>query len=262
MGGRTSATTLIDMHQRSHPSPRRPALPSHAVRLLRRAVPLTAVTLLAVPVLAACSPGPTTEKSSSYDVSGTVTKLVLAGTEGNVRVHTGDGPVTVAEKISYTRDEPTTSHRVDGSTLYVDVKGCGKTIRRDRCRVSFDIRVPGSTEVEVKLVAGAVDVQDISGDLRVEITAGSIDAGGLRSRNVDLRTEAGRVTVAHQVAPAQTSARSEAGKVTVRLPGSGSYAVDATTDAGDRTVDVTVDPASAHRVTALTEAGDVTVTSI
>jgi hypothetical protein len=34
----------------------------------------------------------------------------------------------------------------------------------------------------------------------------------------------------------------------VRLPGADSYAVDAT-DAGNRTVDVTVDPGSAHRVT-------------
>jgi len=120
--------------------------------------------------------------------------------------------------------------------------------------------VPGSTAVEVTLVAGGVDVEDLSGDLRVTTTAGSIDASGLRSRNVDARTEAGKVTLAHQVAPAQTSARTDAGEVTVRLPGSASYAVDATTDAGDRKVSVTVDPGSAHRVTASTQAGDITVT--
>jgi DUF4097 and DUF4098 domain-containing protein YvlB len=215
--------------------------------------------MLAATALTACSTGPLTERRNSYDVSGNITRLVLTGTEGKVRVHTGDGPVTVAEKISFTRQEPTTKHRVEGSTLYVDVDGCGKTARRDRCDVSFDIRLPGSTAVEVTLVAGAVDVRDLSGDLKVETTAGAIEASGLRSQNVDVRTEAGEVTLTHQVAPAQTSARTRAGTVTVRLPGSDSYAVDATTDAGRKVVSVSVDPASAHRVTALTDAGDVTV---
>lgn len=118
-------------------------------------------------------------------MSGPVTRLVLTGTEGSVRVRPGDGPVTVAEKVSFTRDEPTTSHRVEGSTLFVDVNGCGKTARHDRCDVAFDIRLPGSTALEVTLVA----------------------------------------------------------------------------DAGSKDVSVTVDPGSAHRVTALTDAGDVTVTA-
>jgi hypothetical protein len=47
--------------------------------------------------------------------------------------------------------------------------------------------------------------------------------------------------------------------VTVRLPGGSTYAVDATTDAGDREVSVAVDPGSGHRVTAQSEAGNVTV---
>jgi hypothetical protein len=45
-----------------------------------------AVALLVVPALAACATGPVTEKRDSYDVSGPVTRLVLTGTEGNVRV--------------------------------------------------------------------------------------------------------------------------------------------------------------------------------
>jgi hypothetical protein len=240
----------MDMDQRPTPPVRRRAV---------GAASLAAVALLG---LAACTSGPVSERRDSYDVSGSVTRLVLSGTEGRVRVHTGDGPVAVTEKISYTRDEPTTSHRVDGTTLYIDVDGCGKTVRRDRCDVSFDIRVPGSTAVEVKLTAGAVDVRDLSGDLKVETTAGAIDATNLRSRHVDVRTRAGEVTLEHRVAPAQTSARSEAGAVTVRLPGVESYAVDATTDAGDREVSVAVDPGSAYRVTALTEAGNVTVTPV
>ena len=252
MSRRAPTTTLIDMHQRPTSSVRRPAV---------GAASLAAVALLglAAPGLAACTTGPVTERSDGYDVSGTVTRLVLTNTDGDVRVRTGDGPIAVTEKISYTHDEPTTSHRVDGTTLYLDVKGCGKTIRRDRCEVSFDVRVPGSTAVEVRLTAGAVDVRDLSDDLKVETTAGAVDASDLRSQHVDVRTEAGEVTLSHAVAPAQTSARSEAGPVTVRLPGDTSYAVDATTDAGKREVSVTVDPASAHRVTALTEAGNVTV---
>ena len=220
---------------------------------------MAALALVAVPTLAACTTGPVTERHNNYDVSGTVTRLVLTGTDGDVRVSTRDGPVTVAETIAFTADEPTTSHRVDGSTLYVEVDGCGKTIRMDRCDVSFDITVPGSTAVEVTLVAGTVEVQDLSGDLRIRTTAGGIEASGLRGQHVDVRTEAGEVTLAHQVAPVQTSARSEAGAVTVRLPGTGGYAVDATTDAGKRDVSVSVDPGSAHRVTAWTEAGNVIV---
>jgi hypothetical protein len=82
-----------------------------------------------------------TERRKAYDVSGSITRLVLTGTEVRVRVRTADGPVTATGTISFTHDEPATSHRVEGSTLYV--AGCGKTIQRDRCDVSFDIRVPG-----------------------------------------------------------------------------------------------------------------------
>lgn len=255
MGQARAATTINGMPQRSAPPLRRPTAASR----LAGAAPLAAVTLLAASALAACSSGPVTERRNNYDVSGSVTRLVLTGTEGRVRVRTGDGPVTVAETISFTRDEPKTSHRLDGSTLYVDVDGCGKTIKRDRCDASFDIRLPGSTAVEVKLVAGAVDVQDLSGDLKVETTAGAIEASGLRSQHVDVRTQAGKVKLTHQLPPAQTSARTQAGEVTVRLPASGTYAVDATTDAGRKDISVTVDPTSAHRVTALAEAGDITV---
>ncbi|GAA1041538.1 hypothetical protein GCM10009557_65470 [Virgisporangium ochraceum] len=106
------------------------------------AVPAASLAAVALLGLSACTTGPVSQRQDSYDVSGSVTRLVLTGTEGAVRVHTGDGPVAVTEKISYTRDEPTTSHRVDGTTLYIDVDGCGKTVRHDRCDVSFDIRVP------------------------------------------------------------------------------------------------------------------------
>ncbi|GAA1041536.1 hypothetical protein GCM10009557_65460 [Virgisporangium ochraceum] len=102
-------------------------------------------------------------------------------------------------------------------------------------------------------------MRDLGGDLKVETTAGRIDASNLRSQHVDVRTQAGEVSLAHQVAPAQTSARTDAGTVTVRLPGGSTYAVDATTDAGDREVSVAVDPGSGHRVTAQSEAGNVTV---
>jgi DUF4097 and DUF4098 domain-containing protein YvlB len=65
-------------------------------------------------------------------------------------------------------------------------------------------------------------VQDVSGDLTVETTAGTIEASGLRSRHGDARTDAGKVTLTHQPPPEHTSAHARAGSVTVRLPAAGS----------------------------------------
>jgi DUF4097 and DUF4098 domain-containing protein YvlB len=111
----------------------------------------------------------------------------------------------------------------------------------------------------VRLVAGTVTVKDLSGDLTIATTAGAIDASGLRGQRVEARTEAGAVTLKHLTPPLQATARTEAGTVTVHVPGSAAYAVDASSTAGESAVRVPTDPASAHRITALSEAGDVTV---
>ncbi len=79
-----------------------------------------------------------------------------------------------------------------------------------------------------------------------------------RNASVRLRTSGGNVDLALSTAPDEVSGRTSGGDVTIRLP-KGSYAVKAETSGGTRKVSVPKDESSAHKVTARTSGGDVSV---
>jgi hypothetical protein len=111
---------------------------------------ITALTALALIPLAACSDAqPTVEKAeTSYQIAEPVTTLVIEARTAVVSIEAGDGPITVKEIRGSTDRAPTTSHRVDGSTLRLTERGCGDAARI-RCDVEYQIRVPKATATEV-----------------------------------------------------------------------------------------------------------------
>ena len=214
-----------------------------------------AVIAVGALALAGCRYGTQPNREdNTYHLTEKVSHLVLTGHAGGIEVVAGDGPVEVHERLQYDDTKPTTSHRVDGDTLRLAAEDACR-----RCTVHYTIRVPAATSVDVTTEAGAITIRDITGDLSLKTDAGAIRGTGLGSAHTTAKTEAGALALAYTSVPTDVDGRSDAGAVDIKVPGGTTYAVDATTDAGHRTVDVQTSDAATHKIKAHTNAGAITV---
>jgi hypothetical protein len=223
---------------------------------LRGALLMTGgAALLALP---ACGVTRSSTDVHGYEVTGATTRLVIDDKAGHVNITTGDGPVRVTETIKYGRTRPTTAHtNVDG-TVHLTAGDCWAIFDRG-CEVDYQVRVPAATAVEIDASAGAVTVTGLTGDLKVTADAGTVQASGLRSAHTTVKADAGKVSLRYASTPSTVDAKSDAGSVDIWVPGGDAYAVDASTDAGKRSVGVRTDPNSTHHITAYSDAGSVRI---
>ena len=224
---------------------------------MNRRIPATTLAALAILPLAACTGMPTTAEKLDYQIDQAVTALVIDARAASVAIVTGDGPVTVTEEHRYSRTKPTTAHQVDGQTLRLTESGCGDD--NLRCDVDYQIRMPKAMSVEITAQAGRVKVDGIGGNLRVATQAGAVEGRALRSANATIETEAGAASLEFAAAPTLVRARTSAGAVELRVPGTTAYAVDVRTSVGATSVDVDKDPASKHRIEIQTDVGAVKI---
>jgi len=193
----------------------------------------------------------------SYQITDRIDALVVDARAAAVTLEVGDGPVTVDEIYHSGSDRPTTSHRVDGSTLRLTETGC-----RDnsvRCDVEFRVHLPAAATADITSQAGAVQVAGLTGNLTVTTQAGAVQGSGLGGDQVRVSTKAGATTLAFTRAPSTVSASTEVGAVEVRVPSGTSYAVDVQSTVGPSDVSVQRDPASPHKIEVRTSVGAVRV---
>lgn len=193
----------------------------------------------------------------SYQITDRIDALVVDARAAAVTLEVGDGPVTVDEIYHSGSDRPTTSHRVDGSTLHLTETGC-----RDnsvRCDVEFRVRLPAAATADITSQAGAVQVAGLTGNLTVTTQAGAVQGSGLGGDQVRVSTKAGATTLAFTRAPSTVSASTEVGAVEVRVPSGTTYAVDVQSTVGPSDVSVQRDPASPHKIEVRTSVGAVRV---
>src|SRR5690349_10915722 len=193
----------------------------------------------------------------SYQFTDRIDALVVDARAAAVTLEAGEGPVTVDEIYHSGSDRPTTSHRVDGSTLHLTETGC-----RDnsvRCDVEFRVRLPAAATADITSQAGAVQVAGLTGNLTVTTQAGAVQGSGLGGDQVRVSTKAGATTLAFTRAPSTVSASTEVGAVEVRVPSGTTYAVDVQSTVGPSDVSVQRDPASPHKIEVRTSVGAVRV---
>ena len=199
----------------------------------------------------------TAADQQSYQITDRIDALVVDARAAAVTLEVGDGPVTVDEIYHSGSERPTTSHRVDGSTLRLTETGC-----RDnsvRCDVEFRVRLPAAATADITSQAGAVQVAGLTGNLTVTTQAGAVQGTGLGGDQVRVSTKAGATTLAFTRAPSTVSATTEVGAVEVRVPSGTSYAVDVQSTVGRSDVSVQRDPASPHKIEVRTSVGAVRV---
>jgi hypothetical protein len=223
----------------------------------RRVAPLALGGLALLAVAAGCGSSRSSE-TRTYQVTGAAGRLVVEDSTGQVDITVGDGPVRVTETVRYNRQRPKTSHTSANGTVHLTGGSCWGVFGWG-CEVDFKVRVPAGTAVEVHADAGKVTVTGLAGDLDVKAGAGEVQASDLSSAHVRIRAQAGDVSLRYRSAPSTVDARANAGSIGIWVPGGTSYAVDTSTDAGNRTVAVPMDSASAHHIKAHTDAGSVRI---
>jgi DUF4097 and DUF4098 domain-containing protein YvlB len=204
--------------------------------------------------LAGCAlAGPRMTDVRSYGIDGPVRALDLVSQAGAVEVRATDGSPHVTETVQYRGSLPATSHDLENGTLALRNESCTD------CSVSYLVEVSARTTVHVHTNAGAIRLTGLSGDLTIETDAGDIEGTGLGSAHTTVTSQAGKIGLGYQAAPSTVDARTDAGSVDIRVPGTGPYAVDAGTRAGHTSVGVPTDPNAIRKISAHTDAGAVTV---
>lgn len=203
-------------------------------------------------------------------VSGPVT-LDVAGDSGRIAIRTGPaGAVRVVGHIksgigSWLGGSLSAEEKVKRLQSQPPVEQTGSTVRighiRDRdlnrnVSISYEIEVPvdcrvksasdsGSQSIEgvkgpVEVVAdsGSIQLRSINGPVNAKADSGSI-TGTAIAGGIDAATDSGRIEMEQTVAgPIRIS--SDSGSVAIRLPPNGGYDVNASSDSGHVTSDVTV----------------------
>ncbi|MFF8787115.1 DUF4097 family beta strand repeat-containing protein [Streptomyces sp. NPDC015125] len=201
--------------------------------------------------------GLTKEAERTYTVKGKVTALSATTHGGDIEVVPIDagGSVKVTEKYEYNKVKPSPAHGVKDGRLTLKAEECGMG---RKCAVNYRVLLPRNASVDLRTSGGNITVRGASGGIAAETSGGDITVADSAARTAKARTSGGDVDLALSTAPAEVSGRTSGGSVTIRLP-KGSYAVDASSSGGTRKVSVPTDEGSAHKVTARTSGGDVSV---
>jgi hypothetical protein len=192
-------------------------------------------------------------------ITGVVHRIVVNTDAGDVDVRAGlTGDVVINRHDAWLLDRPNVRERYANGTLTIDTQ-CGGLRAVLRCRADLMIDAPPEIDVVVRADAGDVDLRGLSGRADIETKSGDIRTHRLNPVTVRAMTKAGNVSLDLFGQPARTEARSDAGDVRVVVP-YGPYRVDANADAGNVKVEGVIrDDLAPQAISALTDAGDVTV---
>jgi hypothetical protein len=192
-------------------------------------------------------------------IADPVRRIVIRADVGDVDIRAGlTGNVVVARHDSWVLNKPQVKETYQDGTLTIATK-CGDLKSVLRCRSDLMIDAPPEVDVVVRGDAGDVDLRGLSGRADIQTSSGDIRTHRLNPVTVRAQTDAGDVSLDLFGQPVRTDARSDAGNVRVVVP-YGPYRVDATADAGNVKVEGVIrDDLAPQAISALTDAGNITV---
>ncbi len=144
------------------------------------------------------------------------------------------------------------------------------------CNIDYTIEVPADLEVVVRAhgsvrlsglmsrvdvdTDGTIEVDGLSGDVRLATEDGSIDGLSLSARTIEADNDHGSVRLRFAEPPRTVIATTDHGTVEVVLPETDvTYRVEVSTDHGTPSTQVRTDPEADRSITADSNHGDVTV---
>jgi hypothetical protein len=194
--------------------------------------------------------------ATAFTVSGRVTSVVIDGGAGSIDVTGGSrSTVLVSEQFSYSKTPPQAKHALSGTTLTLSY-GCPSQVI---CGVSYTVQVPRGVALRVSTGAGSITLTSLSGSVTAKADAGLITAVDLRSATANLKSNAGGIVAAFDVAPGSLRASTDLGPIALTVPGTAAYKISTHTLVGSATITVRKNAASAHAITASSDVGSISV---
>lgn len=234
--------------------------------LTRSSLAAVAAATLSGALLTGCKGGAASNEETdtrSFTVSDKVTALSIEASGGDIEV-TGDSgsTVRVTETITYTGDKPKTGRQVSDGKLSLSAgPDCGPIDDSD-CDVTYHVKVP-STLLSVRLVGlgGNITVKNLAGSVEARTTGGSLRADELAVKSLVAKVSGGGMTGNFAQIPDKVDVEANGGNVSVKVPSTASYAVDAKSTGGKSKVSVTRDSGSPRTIRLRTVGGNVSLTS-
>ncbi|MER6047422.1 DUF4097 domain-containing protein [Streptomyces sp. BHT-5-2] len=227
------------------------------LRAAHLVLPCAALTLLTT----GCSlvTGPLKSAQRTYGVDGTVRSLSATTHGGDIEIVPVEAgvPVKVTEKFRYDDAKPQTAHTLKDGRLTLTADDCSTG---SHCEVGYRVLLPRDASVDLHTSGGDITVRGASGGITADTSGGNITVEDSKVRRAKVKTSGGDVQLTLDAVPDDVSGRTSGGDLTIRVP-KGTYAVDAGTSGGNRKVSVATDEGSAHKISARTSGGDVSVLS-
>jgi DUF4097 and DUF4098 domain-containing protein YvlB len=161
----------------------------------------------------------------------------------------------VTEELSYSKTPPATTRTVSGTTLTLAYACKAQLV----CRVDYTINVPSGVAVHAESREGSITLTSVSGPVTAQTFTGLITATGLASPTAVLKSGAGGVDATFTSAPASLQASTDAGSITLTVPGSVAYKVSAHAVVGVTSVTVRHSDSAGDAITAHSDLGDITI---
>jgi hypothetical protein len=203
-------------------------------------------------------------------------QITVKGYEGSVvLVPSPDSRVHVQASGTYGAAHPDLVE--DSTETGVVLEARCRDVTFVTCKVDYAIQVPpafavkvqgGSTDVlvrnlsgaiDIDLVAGSAEVSGSTGPLQMHSGSGTLSGDQIRSSVITATTVAGGVNLDLVVAPQSLTVDTGVGDVSIMVPGAYTYRVSADTADGHKQVGVAQDVNSTRAITATSESGDVRI---
>ncbi len=200
------------------------------------------------------------QRTTNATINRHIERVVVRAGTGKVHLEGTDAQrVMVHEQLQWLWRKPIVHTSVHGATLTVS-GSCPDTGPVNRCKADLDLAIPFDADVVVQGDSGDISAERLAGHIKLTTDSGDVSARDLNPISVAATTNAGDVKLDFTTQPVSVSANSKSGDVLVVVPAGGEYRVDATTDAGDVTVEgVLRNDRALRSISATADAGDVTV---
>jgi hypothetical protein len=212
---------------------------------------------LAAAALSGCTDRDTTSTTSTYTVTGPVTRIDATSLGGRITLVAGAGnSITVTEKVSYSSVEPQRSHEVTGGDLTLTNTGCAHG--GGRCGVAYEIHAPAGLDVHLNSGGGAIVLNGADSGVEVHSDGGTVTSTALSAGVVDVHSGGGDTQLKFTTAPQTVTVDSAGGDASLQLP-TGPYALTATTGGGNFSNSLGTDPAASRHLDVSTDGGTLTL---
>lgn len=165
-----------------------------------------------------------------------------------------DGQVHVTVDGTYAAQRPVVQIAPADGQLVVQT-----TCPDSHCHVDLVVEVPAVAAVKAKIEGSSVDVAGLSSPLAIDVSDGSADLARVRSPQVSVDARRGSVSMSFDAPPDHLAASASDGSITLQLPRTTNYAIDAVAAQGSTHVAVPNEASAPHQIYLRTSYGSITV---